>query len=102
MIDTFNEDIISIDDADKHVARLSRKKRNRAKIIRWANRGVAGVRLRTISIGGEIFTSKQALNEFLNESRLAKQKRHSQSTSKGIQSSRQAQQDADQAEELGI
>lgn len=99
MIDTFQEQVISIDEADKHVAKISGKKRNRAKIIRWANRGVAGVKLRTIAIGSEIFTSREALNEFLNESRNAKQARLAQSTADGI---RQAKLDCQVAKELDI
>ena len=100
MIDTFSETVISIDDAAKHVSKISCKKRNRSVILRWINRGVSGVRLSAIRIGGELFTSKEALNTFLNEARVAKTKRHSQATASGI---RRASTNLEaEAERLGI
>lgn len=99
MIDTFKEKVLSIDEADRHIAKISGKKRNRSKIIRWANRGVAGVKLRTILIGSEIFTSREALNEFLNLSREAKQSAKSLTTAVGI---RQIKLESLAAKELGI
>lgn len=83
-IDTFKETILTIDKAANHLSKISGKKRNRSLVLRWANRGVAGVKLRTIQIGSEIFTSKEAINDFLNESRKAKQQKTSQLTSRGI------------------
>ena len=97
-IDTFKETIISLDEGAKHVSKISGTKRNRRVLIRWSNRGVAGVRLPTIRIAGEIYTSQEKLNWFLNESRRAKRKRHAQATSLGIQQSKVEQ----QAQELGI
>lgn len=100
MINTFSETIISINDAAKHVSKISGKKRNRSVIVRWINRGVSGVRLSAIRIGGDLHTSEEALNEFLNRSREARTKRHSQATAAGI---RQSQSEIDAAaEELGI
>ena len=99
-IDTFSETVISLDDAAKHVSKISGKKRNRALIIRWANRGVSGVRLKTICIGSEIFTSREAINAFLNESRNAKQAKLSKATSQGIRSARSTIEQ--EALELGI
>ena len=61
-IDTFNEEIIDLDAAAAHIARISKTKRNRRVLLRWANRGLAGVKLPTILIGGQIYTSKQKLN----------------------------------------
>jgi hypothetical protein len=98
MIDTFSETIISVDDAAKHVSKINGKKRNRSVILRWMNRGVSGVRLSAIRIGGDLCTSKEALNRFLNEAQAAKTKRHSKATSQGI---RQASLER-QAKELGI
>ena len=97
-IDTFTETIISVDDAAKHVSKINGKKRNRSVILRWINRGVSGVRLSAIRIGGDLHTSREALNRFLNESQAAKTKRHSQATSAGIRRSSLER----QAEELGI
>ncbi|MFK7768793.1 MAG: DUF1580 domain-containing protein, partial [Mariniblastus sp.] len=66
MIDTFKETIISLEEGAKHLTKIGKVKRNKHVLMRWANRGVAGVKLRTISIGSEIFTSCEALNCFLN------------------------------------
>ena len=98
-IDTFKESIIHLDDAAKHVSKISGTKRNRRILLRWASRGVAGVKLPAIRIGGELFTSREKLNWFLNESREAKRRNHSQATSIGIRQARNVEQ---QAQELGI
>ena len=103
-IDTFNEDVISIDAGAKHVAKISGKKPNRRQLVRWSNRGVSGLRLPTIQIGSELYTSREKLNWFLNAIRQVKQKRHSQATSRGIQTAsleRQAEQ-LSQATSRGI
>ena len=98
-IDTFTEAVISLDVAAKHVSKISGTKRNRRVLIRWANRGVAGVKLPTVRIGGQIYTSQEKLNWFLNESQTAKRKRHSQATKAGIQTSKKLEREA---QELGI
>lgn len=83
-IDTFNEEIIDLDAAAAHIARISKTKRNRRVLLRWANRGLAGVKLPTILIGGEIYTSKEKLNWFLNEAAQAKRHRRSNETKAGL------------------
>jgi hypothetical protein len=83
-IDTFVEKIISLDKGAKHVSEISGTKRNKRILLRWSNRGVAGVKLPTIRIGGELYTSQEALNWFLNASRQAKRQKHSRATSAGI------------------
>ena len=98
-IDTFNETIISLDEGAKHVSKISGTKRNRRVLIRWSNRGVAGVKLPTVRIAGEIYTSQEKLNWFLNASRDAKRQRHSQATERGIQKAKSVEQ---RAQELGI
>ena len=61
-IDTFNEEIMDLDAAAAHIARISKTKRNRRVLLRWSNRGVSGLKLPTILIGGQIYTSKEKLN----------------------------------------
>lgn len=98
-IDTFTESILSSDEAADHVGKLTGKKPNRNMILRWMNRGVAGVTLASIRIGAEIYTSREKLNEFMNESRQARKARHSLATSAGI---RRAKVVESEANELGI
>lgn len=95
MIDTFAEQIISVDEAAKHVSKINGKKRNRSVILRWINRGV---RLAAIRIGGDLHTSREALNQFLNDAQAAKAKRHGEAVSAGI---RRADLER-QAKELGV
>lgn len=83
-IDTFSEKILSLDGAAKHLSKISGTKRNRRILQRWSNLGVSGIKLPTIQIGGELYTSQQALNWFLNASRQAKRERHGRATSAGI------------------
>ena len=95
MIDTFKETILSVDEAAKHVSKIAKKKRSRPVIMRWANRGVAGVKLATILIGGEIYTSAEALNRFMNESRAAKLAKQGQVMADGIANARAKQQESE-------
>jgi hypothetical protein len=105
-IDTFTEEIIDLDTAAAHIARISKTKRNRRVLLRWANRGLAGVKLPTILIGGQIYTSKEKLNWFLNESAKAKRLQRSDETKTGFRKRRHEQpKDPDLEEEaraLGI
>ena len=103
-INTFEEQIISVDEAAKHISKISGKKRNRHVILRWMNRGCSGVKLDSILIGGEIYTSREALNTFVNRSRQARTEKRSEETRQGIQRQRVSvdpQLEA-QARELGI
>ena len=84
LIDTFSEKIMSLDQGAKHVSKISGTKRNKRILQRWSNRGISGVKLPTIQIGGELYTSQEALNWFLNASRQAKRERHGRATSAGI------------------
>ena len=105
-IDTFTEEIMDLDAAAAHIARISKTKRNRRVLLRWSNRGVSGVKLPTILIGGQIYTSKQKLNWFLNESAKAKRLRRSNETKEGLrkkQQERPADRDLEaEARALGI
>lgn len=100
MINTYEDSIISVEAAAKHVSKLCGKKRNRSVILRWINRGVSGVKLEAIRIGGDLFTSREALNEFLNKAQTARTEKHSKRTSEGI---RRAKAETErEAEALGI
>ena len=99
-IDTFTEAIISLLEGAEHISKISGKKRNKRVLIRWSNRGVAGVKLPTIRIGGELYTSQEKLNWFLNASREAKRQKQSTATKEGIA---KAQNELEKkAQELGV
>lgn len=66
VIDTFREELISVDEAAEHVAKIHGKRKNRNQITRWMRRGCWGLKLPSIRVGRDCYTSTSALNEFLN------------------------------------
>jgi hypothetical protein len=60
----------------RSVPRLVRKKCGRqphiSTVRRWKDRGIAGVRLETVSIGNVCFTTEKAVFEFFERSSVAK------------------------------
>ncbi|WP_044255949.1 DUF1580 domain-containing protein [Rhodopirellula sp. SWK7] len=43
------------------------KRVNVSTVWRWANRGIKGVKLETIKLGGKTLTSQQALTRFIEQ-----------------------------------
>lgn len=65
MIDIHNETLISIREAPRHLPRRQTGKRvHISAVYRWLKRGVRGVCLESVSIGGTTYTSKEALQRF--------------------------------------
>ncbi len=80
------------------------KRLNLATVYRWRQRGIAGIYLETVLVGGKPFTSLSALNSFFQQSALAKQGKLSNATKQGIKRARLIRDrklDAE-AKELGI
>jgi hypothetical protein len=67
MIDISVETVLTFTEA---AARLPRRRRGKkphiATLYRWAERGLKGVRLETIQVGGTCCTSIEALQRFFN------------------------------------
>lgn len=59
-MDAFVEDLLSINEA----AREAPGRPHIATVWRWINRGVRGIKLETVMIGGRRFTSREALEQF--------------------------------------
>jgi len=55
------EDVLSMSQAAREIP----GRPHVSTVWRWANRGIKGERLATVSIGGRIFTSRQAVTRFL-------------------------------------
>ena len=68
MSDILSEAPIPISEAPKHVP----GRPHGATIWRWHKRGISGVKLETILIGGRRFTSKEALARFFTATTAAK------------------------------
>ena len=67
MIDVANENTISLTEAAKQLPRRRAGKRTHvATLYRWGIRGLNGVRLETIQIGGTRCTSVEALQRFFD------------------------------------
>lgn len=60
MVDAFVDSLLSIPEA----AHQSPGRPHIATVWRWINRGVRGVKLETVMIGGRRFTSREALERF--------------------------------------
>lgn len=60
MIDTEHEKIITLADAAKFIP----SRPNLSTVWRWRNRGVRGVKLETVLLGGRRMTSREALSRF--------------------------------------
>lgn len=67
MIDMQNETVVSLTEAAKELPkRRAGKKPHVATLYRWASRGMRGVRLETLQVGGTLCTSLEALQRFFN------------------------------------
>ena len=71
MINIDNETILSLEDAAIYFSKLSGRSRNREVVRRWINRGCNGVVLESISIGRDVFTSKQAISRWVHRCDVA-------------------------------
>lgn len=61
-----SEDILSLAQARTELQSLTGIRPDKATMTRWIHRGVGGVKLEAIRLGGRsIFTSMQALNRFI-------------------------------------
>jgi hypothetical protein len=68
MIDTQTETLIPISEAPAHVPG---SRPHLATIWRWIQRGVRGVNLETVLVGGKRYTSAEAIARFVEETTAA-------------------------------
>ncbi|HUQ69063.1 MAG TPA: DUF1580 domain-containing protein [Planctomycetaceae bacterium] len=66
MIDVLHEELIRIEDAAAHIP----SRPSRASVWRWILRGVRGRQLESTMVGGRRFTSREAIERFLQPSCL--------------------------------
>lgn len=60
-----DQDLIPIGEVQKHLpVRPGGKRIHKSVVYRWALKGVRGVRLETLHIGGRVYTSLAALQQF--------------------------------------
>jgi Protein of unknown function (DUF1580) len=70
-----SEDLLPINGVPKFLEKRIGKRINLSTVYRWKTRGICGVRLETVSVGGGSFTTPDAMNEFFAKSTRAKQQR---------------------------
>lgn len=60
------EDVLSLSQARAELANITGQRPDKATMTRWIHKGVGGVKLEAIRLGGrDIFTSTQALTRFI-------------------------------------
>jgi len=103
-IDIHTEELLELNKVPANLERRTGKRLNVSTVYRWINRGIAGVKLETILIGGSRFTSAEALNRFFTQSTLAKQGKLSTATAEGIRRAKaiREKQVEQRAKRLGI
>lgn len=60
-VDILNEDVVSLNDA----AKILPNRPHVSTMWRWYKRGVRGIRLETAVLGGKRYTSKEAIQRFV-------------------------------------
>lgn len=103
-IDAIRDHLVEMGDVPRVLEETIKKRLNLATLYRWQSRGIAGIKLETILVGGKRFTTVEALNRFFAQSTLAKQGRLSIATKEGMARAaaiRQKQIDRE-ADSLGI
>ncbi len=64
MIEIDQEDLVLLSEVPKLLPKRRGKAVHLSACYRWMKSGLSGVRLETVLIGGQRFTSKEALNRF--------------------------------------
>jgi hypothetical protein len=66
MIDPFTDEVFPLSETGRHVPVSLRQGKpvSLHAALRWAKKGLRGVRLEVLRIGGRLFTSRQALTRF--------------------------------------
>ena len=64
MIDLQQETVVPLTEAPEYLLRHAGHKRSGATLYRWADRGLRGIRLETLQVGGTLCTSLEALQRF--------------------------------------
>ena len=67
-MDILNETAIAISDAPRHIA----GRPHIATVWRWRTHGIGGTRLESFTVGGRVFTSKEAITRFIERTTAAR------------------------------
>ena len=67
-MDILNETAIAISDAPRHIA----GRPHIATVWRWRTHGVKGIRLESYVVGGRVFTTRKAIERFIERTTAAR------------------------------
>jgi len=65
MIDPLHDELITLKEVAAMVPGLCGGRMNPQTVYRWATRGVRGVKLETVMVGGRRLTSREAVRQFI-------------------------------------
>lgn len=72
-IDVLQEELLTFAQAARHARPRGSKPAAPSSLWRWHTRGIAGVKLETICLGGTRYTSAEALQRFFDQVTAAKE-----------------------------
>ena len=81
MIDINEESVFSLSQAAKVLPSIDGRRPHPSTIWRWCTRGIRGVHLEHVRVGGRVCTSADALNRFVNKLAEADSQEQSHPTS---------------------
>lgn len=61
------EDVLTLADARRELAGIIGRRPDKTTLYRWCLRGVQGVKLDHVRLGGRILTSRQAITRFIEQ-----------------------------------
>ena len=95
--------LIPLRNTPSYVQKFTGRRVHLSTVFRWRLRGIAGVTLETISIGGQTYTTVEAILAFFKESTAAKRRRQPRaSEAEKSRNCAKANRLAAEAESLGI
>jgi hypothetical protein len=71
MIDPYTEHLVALHEVPDQLPRRRGRKVHPSSVYRWAQRGVAGVRLEIVMVGAITYTSREAIARFMAASTAA-------------------------------
>ena len=95
MIDLQSEALVPLRDVPDLLPSRQGRKLHVSTAYRWAQRGVGGRRLETVQIGGQTYTSREALDRFAIQPEVTGSGRPTSSQRQRLHEQEQAEHEAD-------
>ena len=101
MIDISNEHCFRLTEAPDHLPRRNGRRISKSTLFRWAQRGVRGHKLETVTIGGCKFTSREALQRFVKQLTIRDRDDAASAVTSGESAERQKMSETRELKQLG-